>query len=399
MKKKSIEDLDVKGKHVFARVDFNVLLNEAGEITDDTRIRASLPTLEYLVNHGAKIVCASHLGTPEGEKKPDLTLPPLQPVAQRLSLLLDQKVTFSEEIVGEEVETLKSQLKEGDILLLQNLRCHPGETSNDTGFARELAKNIDIYVNDALGDSLYSHASIQAITEFVPVSAAGLLLKKEIDFLTTALENPPKNYTVILGGARVSDKIHLITHLIHRAQKILIGGGIAYTFLQAKGVEVGRSKVEEDYFQLCRDILQKAEEKNVKVFLPIDHIAAISIEPEVTIRMIKKDDHIPEEMMGLDIGFETIKLFAREMKDAELIVWNGPLGVFEIETFSAGTVEIAKEVAASSATSIIGGGDLAAAIHKVGVSHQVSLLCFGGIAMRQFLSGQKLPGIESLSEA
>jgi 3-phosphoglycerate kinase len=225
-----------------------------------------------------------------------------------------------------------------------------------------------------------------------------LLLKKEIDYLTMALENPPKNYTVILGGARISDKIHIITHLIHRAKKILIGGGIAYTFLKAKGVAVGSSKVEEDYFQLCRDILQKAEEKNVKLLLPIDHIAALSIEPEVTIRMIKKSDQIPEEMMGLDIGFETIRLFAQEIKDAELIVWNGPLGVFEIETFSAGTVEIAKEVAASSATSIIGGGDLAAAINKAGVSHQVSLLSFGGIAMRQFLSGQKLPGIESLSE-
>jgi 3-phosphoglycerate kinase len=398
MKKKSIEDIDVKGKCVFARVDFNVPLGDAGEITDDIRIRASLPTLQYLVTHGARIVCASHLETPGGEKKPELTLPPMQPVVQRLSQLLGQEVIFSEEIVGEEVEILKSQLKEGDILLLQNLKSHPGETRNDTDFARELSKNIDIYVNDTLGASIYSHASIQAITECVPVSAAGLLLKKEIDYLTMALENPPKNYTVIIGGARISDKIHLITHMIHRAHKILIGGGIAYTFLKAKGVDVGGSKVEEDYFQLCRDILQKAEEKNVKLLLPVDHIAAISIEPEVTIRMIKRSDQIPEEMMGLDIGFETIRLFTQEMKDAELIVWNGPLGVFEIETFSAGTVEIAKEVAASSATSIIGGDALTAAIHKTGVSQKISFLSSGGVAMRQFLSGQKLPGIESLSE-
>ncbi len=395
MKKKSIKDIDVKGKRVFARVDFNVPLNGAREIMDETQINASIPTLQYLVENGAKIVCASHLGWPGGEKKQDLTL---QPVARRLSQLLEREVKFPGDIIGEEIETLKSQLKEGEILLLQDLRYHPGETNNDTGFARELAKNIDIYVNDTLGASLYSHASIQAITEFVPVSVAGLQLKKEIDYLSMALENPPKNYTVIIGGARVSDKIHLITHLIHRAQKILIGGGIAHTFLSAKGVEVGSSKVEEDYFQLCRDILQKAAEKNVKIVLPVDHIAALAIEPDVTIRMIKKDGKIPDEMMGLDIGFETIRLFTQEMKDAELIVWNGPLGVFEIETFSAGTIEIAKEVASSSAISIIGGGDLAAAINKAGVTHQISFLSFEGIALRQFLSGQKLPGIESLSE-
>lgn len=395
MKKKSIKDIDVKGKRVFVRVDFNVPLNETGEIMNDTRIKASIPTLQYLVDNGAKIVCASHLEQPGGEKQPDLTL---QLVAQRLSQLLSREVTFSGEIVGEEIEALKSQLKEGEILLLQNLRYHPGETSNDTSFARLLAKNIDIYVNDAFGASLHSHASIQAITQFVPVSVAGLLLKKEVDYLSMALENPPKNYTVILGGTRISDKIHLITHLIHRAQKILIGGGIAYTFLKAKGVEVGRSKVEEDSLQLCRDILQKAGEKNIKIVLPVDHIAAISIEPEVTIRMIKKGNNIPDEMMGLDIGFETIKLFLWELNDAELIVWNGPLGVFEVENFSAGTIEIARGVAAKSATSIIWGSDSVAAIDKAGVSHQISLLSTGGAASLHFLSGQKLPGIESLSE-
>jgi 3-phosphoglycerate kinase len=232
----------------------------------------------------------------------------------------------------------------------------------------------------------------------VPVSVAGLLLKKEVDYLSMALENPPTNYTAIIGGTRIPDKIHLITHLIHRAQKILIGGGIAYTFLKATGVEVGSSKVEEDYFQLCRDILQKAEEKNVKLLLPVDHIAALSIEPEVTIRMIKKGHIIPDEMMGLDIGFETIKLFLGELNDAELIVWNGPLGVFEVENFSSGTIEVARGVAASSAASIIWGSDSVAAINKAGVSHQISLLSTEGTASMQFLSGQKLPGIESLSE-
>jgi 3-phosphoglycerate kinase len=395
MKKKSIKDIDVKGKRVFVRVDFNVPLNDTLEIMDDTRIKASIPTLQYLAENGAKIVCASHLGGPGGEKESNLTL---QPVAQRLSQLLDREVKFPGETFGEAIETLKSQLKEGELLLLENLRFHPGETTNDTGFARNLAKNIDIYVNDAFGASLHSHASIQAITQFVPVSVAGFLFEKEMDYLSMAIENPPKNYTLILGGTRVSDKIPIITHLFERVQKILIGGGVAYSFLKAKGIEVGNSKVEEDYLQLCRDILQKAREKNIKIVLPVDHIAALAIEPEVTIRMIKKGDTIPGEMMGLDIGFETITLFSQELKDAELIVWNGPLGVFEVENFSAGTIEIAKGVAAGSATSIIAGNDSVAAINKAGVSHRISHLSTGGAASLQFLSGQKLPGIESLSE-
>jgi 3-phosphoglycerate kinase len=399
MKKKSIKDIrdiDVKGKRVFVRVDFNVPLNDAGEIRDDTRIRTSLPTLQYLVENGAKILCASHLGRPGGKKKPGLTL---KPAAQRLSQLLDKEILFPGEITGPKIDTAKSNLKEGDILLLQNLRFHPGETENDPVFAAELAKNIDIYVNDAFGVSHRNHASVKAITRFVPIRAAGLLLKKEIQFLSMAIENTPENYTVILGGVKVSEKIPLINNLMNKARKILLGGSLAYSFLRASGVDVGGSKTEKGSLQICKDILKKAKEKNIKLLLPVDHIAAHSIEPEVTIRMIKKGEDIPEEMMGLDIGFETIQLYTQELKDAELIVWNGPLGVFELETFSAGTTEIARAVAASSASSIIGGGHSVAAINKAGVADDITHLSTGGVASLQFLAGETLPGIESLMEA
>jgi len=389
-----IRDIDVKGKRVFVRVDFNVPLSERQEIQDDTRIETSLPTLRYLVDNGAKIICASHLGRPGGKKKPDLSL---APVARRLSQLLDRDILFPGEITGNKIDTEKAKLEAGGILLLQNLRFHPGETENSPDFARELAKDIDIYVNDAFGVSHRRHASVQAITRFVPVSAAGFLLKKEIQFLSMAIENPPENYTVILGGVKVSDKLPLITNLMDKAKKILLGGSLAYSFLKASGFDVGGSKTEKGSSQICKDIMNIAKEKNIKLLLPVDHIAAHSIEPEVTIRMIKKGEEIPEEMMGLDIGFETIQLYTQELKDAELIVWNGPLGVFELETFSAGTTEIARAVAGGSASSIIGGGHSVAAIKKAGVADQITHLSTGGVASLHFLSGETLPGIQSLS--
>jgi 3-phosphoglycerate kinase len=395
MKKKSLNDITVKGKRVFLRVDFNVPLDDQQEITDDTRIKASLPTLRHLMGEGAKIVCASHLGRPKGEQIPELSL---KPVAVRLSELLDQEVIFTGEISGPGIDSLKSQLKEGQIILLENLRFHPGETKNDQQLAGELAKDIDIYINDAFGACHRAHASIQKITELVPVAAAGYLLQKEIDFLGMATENPPTNYSVILGGAKVSDKIPVITNLLDKAQKILIGGAMAYTFLKAKNENVGSSRVETDFIATCNDILKKAEEKQVKLLLPIDHVAAIKIEPEVTIRMIKKGKEIPENMMGLDIGFDTINLYKEELADAELIVWNGPMGVFEIENFAAGTEEIAKAVAESSATTIVGGGDSVAAVHKAGVAEKITHISTGGGASLEFLAGEKLPGIEALSD-
>lgn len=393
MKKKSIENIDVKDKRVFVRVDFNVPLNDAREITDDTRIKSTLPTFQYLIEHGAKIVCASHLGRPDGREKADLSL---QPVAQRLSKLLGRDVQFPGKITGKEIDAAKSGLKEGDVLLLQNLRFNPGETANDPDFARELAKDIDIYVNDAFGASHRAHASIEAITRLVPITCAGLLLKKEIEFLSMALENHTKNYMVVLGGAKVSEKIPLIQNLMDKARKILIGGAMAYSFLKAKGFDVGRSEVEEDSLQTCKNIMEMAKQKKIKFLLPVDHIAAHRIEPEVTIRMIKKGEGIPDEMMGLDIGFETIQLYIQELKEADLIVWNGPLGVFEIDTFSAGTIEIARAIISGSATTIVGGGDTISAINKAGVADQITHLSTGGGAALEFLSGLKLPGIESL---
>jgi 3-phosphoglycerate kinase len=395
MKKKSLHDIKVKGKRVFLRVDFNVPLDEQQEITDDTRIKASLPTLRHLIGKGAKIVCASHLGRPKGEKKPVFSL---KPIAKRLSELLDQEVQFNGETSGPGIDSLKSQLNEGQILLLENLRFHPGETKNDEQYARELAKDIDIYINDAFGACHRAHASIQKITELVPTAAAGFLLQKEIDFLGMATENPPKKYTVILGGAKVSDKIPVVTNLLDKAQKILIGGAMAYTFLKANGENVGNSRVETDFIDTCKDILKKAGEKQVKLLLPIDHVAAIKIEPEVTIRMIKKGKEIPGNMMGLDIGFDTIHIYKEELADAELIVWNGPMGVFEIDNFAAGTDEIAKVIAASSATTIVGGGDSVAAVHKARVAEKITHISTGGGATLEFLSGKKLPGIESLSD-
>ena len=394
-KKKSLNDINVKGKRVFFRVDFNVPLDDQQEITDDTRIKSSLPTLRHLVDEGAKIVCASHLGRPKGEAIAELSL---KPAAKRLSELLDQEIIFTGEIIGSGIDSLKSRLKEGQILLLENLRFHPGETKNDPQFAGELAKDIDVYINDAFGACNLAHASVQKITELVPVAAAGFLLQKEIDFLGMATENPPANYYVILGGAKVSDKIPVINNLLDKAQKILIGGAMAYTFLKAKDENVGNSKVETDFIDTCKDILKKAEEKQVKLLLPIDHVAAIKIEPEVTIRMIKKGKEIPGNMMGLDIGFDTIYLYKEELADAELIVWNGPMGVFEIENFAAGTEEIAKAVAESSAITIVGGGDSVAAIHKAGVAEKITHISTGGGASLEFLSGKKLPGIESLSD-
>lgn len=396
MNKKSITDITVKGKTVFLRVDFNVPLDDNGHVGDDTRIRAALPTVKYLLEGGAKVVCASHLGRPKGQRKPEFSL---KPVAGYLAKLLGKEVQFTGETVGLEIENVKAQLEEGELLMLENLRFDPGETKNNPDFAAQLARNIDVYINDAFGACHRAHASIEAITKLVPVAAAGFLLKKEIEYLGMATHNPPKNYCVILGGAKVSDKIPVIDHLLNKAQKILIGGAMAYTFLKARGQDVGNSRVEDDFIDTCKLIMKKAEAKGVELLLPVDHVAAIRIEPEVTIRMVKRDRVIPENMMGLDIGFDTIELYKKELEGAQLIVWNGPMGVFEIENFAAGTTEIAHAVAASSATSIIGGGDSVSAVNKAGVADRISHISTGGGASLEFLGGETLPGIAALSEA
>jgi 3-phosphoglycerate kinase len=396
MKKKFIKDVDVRGKTVFVRNDFNVPLNQKQEITDDTRIRESLPTIRYLLENRARIVCSSHLGRPKGEVIPDCTL---KPVAARLSELLDRQVLFNGETIGEKAESMKSGLKEGGICLLENLRFHPGETKNDETFARELARGIDVYVDDAFGSCHRAHASIEKITHLVPAAVSGFLLKKEIDYLSMATENPPQPYLLILGGAKVSDKIPLINHLLDKVNTVLVGGAMAYTFLLAKGIEVGKSKVEADYVNMCAEILAKAAAKGVNFFLPVDHITAFSIDPHITIRITRSGETILHEMMGLDIGPGTVSLFSEEIQKAELIVWNGPMGVFEVDSFSGGTIEVAREVAASKAVSIVGGGDSVAAVRRAGVADKITHISTGGGASLEFLSGEKLPGIEALNEA
>lgn len=395
MGKQYLENIDVSGKRVFVRVDYNVPLKD-GQIMDDTRIRASLPTLRHLIQHGARIICASHLGRPHGKINPDLSL---RPVAEHLRKLLAQPVTFSAATVGSEADQAKAQLKSGEVLMLENLRFTAAETDNDEAFARLLAKEIDIYINDAFGASHRSHASIAAITRFAPLSAAGFLLKKEIDYLSMAVDDPPANYVVILGGAKVADKIPVITNLLDKARAILIGGAMAYTFLKTTGMDVGNSKVEPEYLELCKQLLSQAKAKGVKLLLPVDHVAAIRMESNITVKMTRSGEGIPSSMMGLDIGAETIDLFSSEIKQAELIVWNGPLGVFEIGTFSAGTTEIAKAIADSNATSIVGGGDSIAAINQAGIADKISHISTGGGASLEYLAGKKLPGIESLTEA
>jgi 3-phosphoglycerate kinase len=394
--KKFLEDVPVKGQLVFVRNDFNVPLNQGLEITDDTRIRASIPTLRFLIANGARVVCASHLGRPKGEVLPDCSL---APVAKRLGELLGQPIAFCPETTGAKAEKAKAKLKAGEVLLLENLRFHPGETKNDAAFAAELARGIDLYVDDAFGSCHRAHASIDQITRCVPMSVAGLLLKKEIDFLSLAAENPPDNYLVILGGAKVSDKLPLLTHMVAKAEAILVGGAMAYTFLKAKGMDVGHSRVENECLELCLDIMQRAEAGGVRFLLPQDHIAATKVDPNITIRIIRPGEGIPGEMMGLDIGPETVELYQAEIARAELIFWNGPMGVFEVDTFAGGTMEIAVAVAASRATTIIGGGDSIAAVNKAGVAQSISHISTGGGAALEFLAGDKLPGIEALTEA
>ncbi len=396
MGKKSVLDVPVKGKRIFVRNDFNVPLDAAGKITDDTRIQAALPTFRYLLENGARVICSSHLGRPKGEVIPGCSL---TPISRRLGELLGRDVQFCPEAVGARAEKAKAKLKAGQVLLLENLRFHPGETKNDPAFAAELAKGIDVYVDDAFGACHRAHASIAEITRHVPLAVAGLLLKKEIDFLRLATDEPSHPYLVILGGAKVSDKLPLLTHLLTKADTILIGGAMAYSFLKAEGMNVGASRVENECLELCRDIRRKAEARGVRLILPKDHIAATKVEPNITVRIIRPGEEISGEMMGLDIGPETIEQYQAEIGGAQLIFWNGPMGVFEVDTFAGGTMEIAAAVAAAKATTIIGGGDSVAAVVKAGVAERISHISTGGGASLEFLAGDKLPGIEALAEA
>ncbi|MCX6565606.1 MAG: phosphoglycerate kinase [Candidatus Aminicenantes bacterium] len=387
---KFIEDLDVRHKTVFVRVDFNVPLNDRGEITDDTRIRASLTTIQYLLARGAKLILASHLGRP---KKPDPAAS-LRPVAARLAELLGRNVHMAPDVVGAEVERLKAGLRDGDILLLENVRFHPGETKNDPDLSRALAQGVDIFINDAFGSSHRAHASVVGIAGMVPVKAAGFLMKKEVDFLKKAID-PVKPYVAVLGGAKTEDKIPVIEALLEKADCVLIGGAMAYTFLAAQGRGVGKSLVEPDKFEIALNILKKAKERGVDFRLPVDHVLTASIESGVVTQVVNAYP-FPAELMGVDIGPRTVAAYAEIIGRAKTVFWNGPLGVFETPAFAEGTMRIARAVAASSAVTIIGGGDSIAAVAKAGVSDKISHISTGGGASLEFIADGTLPGIEAL---
>ena len=382
----SIRDLDLQGKRVFMRVDFNVpLTNNGKEITSDKRIKASLPSIRYALDHGAGLVLASHLGRPKGKPNPEMSL---APVAQRLGELLGSPVTMAPDCVGPAVEAMLP--KPGEVLLLENLRFHPEEEKNDPGFSKQLAALCDIYVNDAFGSAHRAHASTVGMIPFVKQAAAGLLMEKELEYLTKATRNPARPCIAILGGAKVSDKIEVIENLIKIVDRILIGGAMAYTFLRARGESTGKSLVEEDKLDLARDLMAKA---GAKLMLPVDHVVAAEIRAGVATEVVEK---VPEGKMGLDIGPRTVWAYKEVISGAKTIIWNGPMGVFETPPFDWGTVELAKAVAESGAISVVGGGDSEKAIKSAGVADKISHISTGGGASLEFLAGIELPGVAAL---
>ncbi|HVP53146.1 MAG TPA: phosphoglycerate kinase [Terriglobales bacterium] len=401
MTKLSIKDLDLDGKRVFMRVDFNVPLDEGGGVLDDTRIVETLPTIEYAVRHHARMVLASHLGRPKGKPNPKMSL---KPVAERLRNLLDERigrginVGFAPDCIGIQAEEMAAKLEKGHTLLLENLRFHAEEEANDENFSRQLAKLADYYVNDAFGTAHRAHASTVGITKFVKKAAAGLLMQKELDYLGKALHHPGRPFVAILGGAKVSDKIPVIQNLIDKVDALLIGGGMAYTFLKARGMEVGNSLVENDKLDLANKLLAQAKARGIKFLLPLDHVVADKIAPDAKTRIVGEGHAIPAGQMGLDIGPKTVALFSEQIETASTIVWNGPMGVFEQESFAHGTYAIARAVAANRpAVSIVGGGDSVSAVHKAGVADKITHISTGGGASLEFLEGKKLPGVEALS--
>lgn len=393
MDKKTVRDLDVAGKKVLVRVDFNVPLNDKGEITDDTRITASLPTIQYLLEQKAAVILMAHLGRPKGQVKPELSL---APVAKHLGKLLGKKILFAPDCVGEAAQVAASKLKPGHILLLENLRFHKEEEKNDMEFAEKLASLADLYVNDGFGVSHRAHASVEGVTHFLP-AAAGFLLEKEIQYVGQAVTNPLHPFVAIIGGAKVSDKIGVISNLLDKVDTLLIGGGMANTFLAAQGYKMGKSLVEEDKLDLAKELLAKAKKNKVNMLLPTDLVMAAAFAPDAE-HVTEKVKNLNQAYMALDIGAETSKAYAEALADAKMIVWNGPMGVFEMDAFCKGTEAVAKAVAKSRATSIVGGGDSVAAIEKLGLAKRITHISTGGGASLEYLEGKVLPGVAALDD-
>ncbi|WP_186580932.1 phosphoglycerate kinase [Aquibacillus kalidii] len=392
MNKQTIRDVNLSGKKVFCRVDFNVPMSN-GEVTDDTRIKAALPTIQHLVEQGAQVILASHLGRPKGEVVEELRL---DAVAKRLSELLNTTVTKTDEVYGPEVDKALAELSDGSVLLIENVRFNPGETKNDPELAKEFAKMADFYVNDAFGAAHRAHASTAGVAEHLP-SAAGFLLEKELEVLGKALSNPERPFTAIIGGAKVKDKIGVIDNLLDKVDNLIIGGGLAYTFIKAQGHEIGKSLLEEDKIDLAKEFMQKAKDKGVNMVLPVDAIVADDFSNDANIKEVDIDK-IPADLEALDIGPKTREKYASIVKDSKLVIWNGPMGVFELEAFANGTIAVAEALAQTNGYTVIGGGDSAAAVEKFHFADKMDHISTGGGASLEFMEGKVLPGVDVLSD-
>ena len=393
MNKKTVRDIDVNGKKVLLRCDFNVPQDEDGNITDNRRIVAALDTIHYLLDHHAKVILCSHLGRPTGQVKKEFSL---KPVAEELEKLLHQKVSLAKDVVGESAKSLVSQMKEGDVVLLENVRFEKGEEKNDPAFAKQLASLADVYVDDAFGTTHRAHASTAGVAQYLP-AVAGFLVEKEINFMSNALKNPKRPFVAILGGAKVSDKIGVIDALMEKVDTLIIGGGMAYTFFKAQGYNIGNSMCEADKIDLALGLMEKAKQKKVKLMLPVDTVIGKEFKRDTESKIVKSTE-IPNDWEGFDIGPKSVEIFGDEIKKAKTVVWNGPLGLFEFDKFAVGTNAIAKILAETDATTIIGGGDSAAAIEKAGLSDKMTHVSTGGGASLQLLEGKPLPGIECLED-
>jgi phosphoglycerate kinase len=390
---KTVKDVDLKGKRVLVRADFNVPLKE-GTITDDTRIKAALPTLQYILEQeGTSLVLMSHLGRPKGERKPEFSL---APIAQRLSELLNRPVKMAPDCIGSETKAMANKLNDGEVLMLENVRYHSGETKNDSEFATQLSENGDVFVNDAFGTAHRAHASTEGVAHILP-AAAGFLIDKEVRFFEHMISNPEKPFVAIIGGAKVSTKIGVLETLLEKSTTLVIGGAMSYTFLKAQGHSIGKSKVEDEYVETAKTLLTRAEKAGVKVLLPIDHLAGAEFDENTAPKYVDSID-LPDELIGMDVGMKTLEALKDTISEAKSLVWNGPMGVFEFENFAKGTLEVAEMVAACDGTTVVGGGDSVAAVNQFGFADKIDHVSTGGGASLEFLEGKKLPGIAVLEK-